>query len=76
MVECDKMELKKRWSTEAESVSIEETSSLATRENVDPEKIEYTPEEVMYNDLVMQIEGEALDRVNQEAINAYSTALK
>ena len=76
MVECDEMELKKSWSTEAESGSIEDTSSLAACENVDPGKIEYTPEEMMCNDLMMQIEGEALERVNQEAINAYSTALK
>ena len=53
-----------------------ETSSFTVYEDEDPEKIEYIPEEMRCNDLMMQMEGETLERVQQEAIDAHSTALR
>ena len=78
------MQVQSSWSTEstlgstATSLDMRtlETASFTLYKNVDPERIEYTPEEMRCNDWMMQIEGEALERVQQEAIDAHSAALQ
>ena len=82
VVESGVIGVQQSWSTETEAGSMAttlqtlETSSFTVYENVDSGKIEYTPEEIRCNDWMMQMEGEAMERVNQEAIDAHSTALQ
>lgn len=52
-----------------------ETSSFTVYEGVDPDKIQYTPEEMRCNDLMIKMEGQALEEVKEEAVNAHSKAL-
>ena len=41
-----------------------------------PEHIEYTPEEMQRNDVMMSMEFEALQQVEKEAIDRHSKALQ
>lgn len=53
-----------------------DTNSFTLYEGTDPEKIEYTPEEIRCNDVMMTMEGQALEEVKEEAIDNHSTALQ
>ena len=80
----DKMKVQSSWSTEttvgstATSLDMHtlDTAYFTVHKDAEPERIEYTPEEMRCNDLMMQIEGEALERVQREAIDAHSAALQ
>ena len=80
----DQMKVQSSWSTEttvgSTATSLDmctlETAPFTVHKDVEPERIEYTPEEMRCNDLMMQIEGDALERVQWEAIDAHSAALQ
>ena len=79
----EEMKVQTSWSSTAGSTATSfesritmETASFAEQETAEPELIGYTPEEMACNDLMIHIEGEALEKVQLEAIDAHSAALQ
>ena len=51
-------------------------SAVQSEFSAGPEQIEYTPEEMQRNDLMMNMEFEALRQVEKEAVDRHSKALQ
>ena len=51
-------------------------SAVQSEFTAGPEQIEYTPEEMQRNDVMMSMEFEALQQVEKEAIDRHSKALQ